>query len=300
MRVSAIINERAGSALGRDLPAIEAAIREPFEAEGHQVKIVFSSPKNLAAAIDAAAKDDVDAIVVGGGDGTVRCGARAAIASGKTLGILPLGTLNRMARDLGIPLEPGAAAAALAAAETAKIDVASVNGSIYLCNSLIGLPPVYSAERQRLRGRPLRERLVGYAQVIKAILSSSKRFHVTLDHGGEQKPIRVLSMAIANNAYCEQPGIGLTRPALDGGELAVYASRHRSGWAMARALIRAIFGRWSGDPHLEQFRGRDITIRTGRKHLQVSNDGELETLATPLKYKSHPKALNVLLPPRPA
>lgn len=298
MRIHVIINERAGSALGQDLPAIEIAVRTPFEANGHEVAVEFSPPEKLVDAIEAAAKTDVDVIVVGGGDGTVRSGARIAVASGKTLGILPLGTLNRMARDIGIPLDVASAAAALAGGTTGQIDVASVNGQMYLCNSLIGLPPAYSAERQRLRGRPFGERIVGYAQVIKSILSSRQRLRVTLDDGREERPMRVISMAVANNAYCEQPGIGLTRPVLDAGELAVYASRHRSGWAMSRAFARAIFGRWTGDPHLEQFRGHDITIRVARPRVKVSNDGELETLSTPLRYKTHPKALNILLPAR--
>ncbi|MGQ0457024.1 MAG: diacylglycerol/lipid kinase family protein [Hyphomicrobium sp.] len=298
MRIHAIVNDRAGGALGQDLSTIEAAIKSPFERHGHEIVVEFSPPEKLAARIEAAAKRDVDVVIVGGGDGTVRTGAQIAIANGKTLGILPLGTLNRMARDLGIPLDVAEAAAALAAGATGRIDVASVNGHLYLCNSLIGLPPVYSAERQRLRGRPWRERMTGYAQVIKSILSSRKRLRVAVDDGSELRPLRVLSMAVANNAYCEQPGIGLTRPVLDGGELAVYASRHRSGWGMARALVRAILGRWSGDPHLEQFRGRNITVRVARNWLRVSNDGELQTLSTPLRYKTHPKALSVLLPAR--
>jgi diacylglycerol kinase family enzyme len=298
MRIHVIINRRAGSALGQDLSAIEASVKSPFMSHGHDVAVEFSEPEKLVSAIEAAADTDVDVIVVGGGDGTVRSGARIAIASGKTLGILPLGTLNRMARDLGIPLNVAEAAAALAAGATGKIDVASVNGQMYLCNSLIGLPPAYSAERQRLRGRPFGERMVGYFQVIKSILSSRKRLRVTLDDGRDQKPMRVISMAVANNAYCEQPGIGLTRPVLDAGQLAVYASRHRSGWALARAFLRAILGRWKGDPHIEQFRGHEITVRVARPRVKVSNDGEIETLSTPLRYKTHPKALNILLPAR--
>lgn len=279
---------------------MEAAVKAPFVKHGHDVEVEFSAPDKLVAAIEAAAKRDVDVIVVGGGDGTVRSGARIAMQSGKTLGILPLGTLNRMARDLGIPLDVASAAAALAAGSTGRIDVASVNGQMYLCNSLIGLPPAYSAERARLRGRPFTERMTGYAQVLKSILWSRKRLHVTVDDGSEQKPLRVLSMAVANNAYCEKPGIGLTRPVLDGGELAVYASRHRSGWGMAKALVRAVLGRWKGDPHLEQFRGHDIVVRIARPQLKVSNDGELETMSTPLRYKTHPRALSILLPARPA
>jgi diacylglycerol kinase family enzyme len=298
MRLHAIINERAGSVLDQDLTAIAQSIKDPFIRAGHEITVEFCEPKKLVPLIEATAKRDIDAIIVGGGDGTVRSGARIAIDNSKTLGILPLGTLNRMARDLNIPLDIASAAEALATSKAGMIDVASLNGKIFLCNSLIGLPPEYSAERQRMRGRPWRERMVGYSRAIKTILSSRKRLRITIDDGAEQKPLRVISLAVANNAYCEEPGLGLVRPHLDKGELAVYASRHRSGWAMVRAMIRAVLGRWKGDPHLMQFRGHDITVRVARNWLRVSNDGEVETYATPLRYKSHPKALKILLPER--
>ena len=298
MRIHAIINERAGSVLGQDLAVIEQSIKDPFVNAGHDISVEFCEPKKLVPLIEAAAKSDIDVILVGGGDGTVRSGARIAISNGKTLGILPLGTLNRMARDLEIPLDIAAASAALAKSKPGVIDVASLNDKIFLCNSLIGLPPEYSTERQRMRGKPWRERMVGYTRAIKTILSSRKRLRITIDDGVEQKPLRVISLAVANNAYCEEPGLGLVRPHLDKGELAVYASRHRSGWAMVRAMVRAIVGRWKGDPQLMQFRGQEITVRVARNWLRVSNDGEVETYATPLRYKTHPKALSILLPER--
>ncbi len=296
MRIHAVINERAGTALGGDIAAIREAVEAPFRDAGHDVIVEVVEPKALASTLEAAAKTNADVVVIGGGDGTVRTGARIAIDHGKAIGILPLGTLNRLARDLNIPLDVTQAAAAIADGSITKIDVASVNGQIYLCNSLLGLPPEYSAVRQSLRGKPFVERAKGYVGAVRTILSSRNRLRITIDDGAEQTPLRVLSLAVANNAYCELPGLGLTRPALDGGELAVYASRHRSGWAMSRALLRAIVGRWKGDPHLQQFRGHDLVVRMARPRVKLSNDGEVEIYSTPLRYKIHPKALRILLP----
>jgi diacylglycerol kinase family enzyme len=296
MRIHAVINERAGSVLGQDHASIVAAVEEPFKAAGHDIVVDTVTPDRMAAALEAAAKDETECLLVGGGDGSVRTAADVAMAHGKILGIIPLGTLNRMARDLSIPLSLPAACEALASADVQNIDVASVNGRTYLCNSLLGLPPEYSAERQRLRGRPFGERIRGYANIIRTILSSRNRLRITIDDGGEQRPLRVISMAVSNNAYCEQPGLGLTRPKLDGGELALYASRHRSGWGVARALVRAIIGRWKGDPYLLQMRGHELTIRTGRPRIKLSNDGEVEVYTTPLVYKNHSKALKILRP----
>ncbi len=69
------------------------------------------------------------------------------------LGILPLGTLNRLARDLDLPLDIDQAIKGLVTTEPHKIDVGEVNGRIFLCNSFIGLPPMVTARRQSLRGK---------------------------------------------------------------------------------------------------------------------------------------------------
>lgn len=296
MLIHAVINERAGTALGGDVASMRASLETIFKNHGHDIKVDVVAPKLLKPTLEAAAKTNADMLIVGGGDGTVRTGARIAIDSGKALGVLPLGTLNRLARDLKIPLDLNEAAEALAGGSIKSIDVASVNDKIYLCNSLLGLPPEFSAVRQSLRGKPFIERAKGYIRVVRTILASRNRLRITIDDGAEQTPLRVLSLAVANNAYCEQPGLGLVRPNLDGGELAVYASRHRSGWAMMRAMVRAIVGRWKGDPHLQQFRGHDLTVRIARPRVRLSNDGEVETYATPLRYKIHPKALKIVMP----
>lgn len=298
MHIYVILNERAGSILGQDRGAVQKTVTTAFEKAGHDVLVEFAPPKQLTSKIEAASKRSFDVIVVGGGDGTVRSAAAIAIANDVAIGVLPLGTLNRLARDLSIPLSLEQAATALAAGETQRIDAASVNGKFYLCNSLIGLPPSYSEQRQKLRGQSLGRRLHGYQSVIRAMLSSRKRMTIAVDDGHEQRTMRALSVAVSNNAYDETMTLGLTRPVLNNGKLAVYVSRHRSGWAMVRAVGRAVLGFWKGDPYLQKFLAEELVIRLTRSHVRVSNDGEVETFTTPLHYKIHPGALRVLMPKR--
>lgn len=296
MRAVAIINARSGTALVADREAITGALRSAFSAAGHDLECRFVDPGALAAAFAEAAASDVEAVLAGGGDGTARTAARALMGTGKTLGVVPLGTMNRLARSLGVPLGIGEAATALASARVMAIDVASVNGSLFLSNSLMGLPTEFAARRQELRGRPALDRLYGYAGVVAAILRSRKRFWITIDHGAELKPVRALSIAVSSNAYAETPSLFLRKVRLDGGELSVYISRHRSGWALARAALRAMLGRHKADPGLLVLTGHEITMRSHRRHIRLSNDGEVEVHATPLEYRIHPRALNVLAP----
>ena len=95
-------------------------------------------------------------LIVGGGDGTISAAASALVGTETRLGILPLGTLNHFARDLGIPTDLDEAAKLIAAGAERRVDVAEMNGRIFINNSAIGLYPLMVVDRdvQRKRLRP--------------------------------------------------------------------------------------------------------------------------------------------------
>lgn len=297
MRVHAIINRGAGSASG-SAPEDLASIAEfAFQEAGHDIAVNLVAPAGVEAALDKAVSEGPDILIAGGGDGTVRSAASRLLGSDIALGILPLGTVNRLARDLHIPLEPRAALRALASGGVRAIDVAEVNGEIFLCNSMLGLPSQISEERQNLKVRPLRERIVGYFKLLKTILASRKHLEVSIN-GDTNRTLRarVISLAVSNNLYCREPALVFRRRALDEGTLGIYIAKPRSGWGMMWVLARAALGLWSGDERLDILSARKVTIGVRKKWLRLSNDGEVETLKTPLRYQIHPKALRVLTP----
>lgn len=296
MRLYAIINGRAGSIIDLDHAALASRLRASLSEAGHSVEVDIVEPDVLQASVAAVAASKPDVIVVGGGDGSVRAAASVLIDSEIALGILPLGTLNRLARDLNIPLDIDLAARALAHGSVRQIDTGELNGSIFVCNSLIGLPPLYARQRQKQRGQPLRQRLVGYASTLRHILRSRRKLIITLDDGEQRVMKRALSIAVSNNVYADQAGLIPQRPALDRGELGIYVASHDSGWALAFAFVRAMLGYWRSDPKLDETVAHRVQIYMGRRKVRVANDGELEIYDTPLKYRSRPKALRVLAP----
>lgn len=302
MRIHAIINGRAGTVLGLGLSreSLRAKLDAALSVTGHEVTIDILDPADISAAIAQALRSDPDAIVVGGGDGTIRTAATLLKGSSTALGILPLGTLNRLARDLEIPLDLDGAAAALAHAEIRVIDMAELNGRPFLCNSLIGLPPIYSRQRQRQRGQPLIPRIRGYISVLRHIARSRRKLTIVVDDGTERRKVRALSTAVSNNVYADAAGVMLRRPALDRGELGIYVSRHESGLALAVAFLRAMLGLWRSDPNLEEAIAHKCEMSSSKAALRVSNDGEVEIVATPLRYRSLPKSLKVLAPAPPS
>src|SRR5919199_1944728 len=146
--ILALVNSKSGTA-----DKAKAALRE---AGAFEVRVV--EPERLADAISGAVADGRRRIVVAGGDGTIGTAARALVGTGVELGIIPGGTLNHFARDLGIPADPPTACE-IAADETvpACADVGYVNGRLFLNTSSVGAYVSLVRTRERL------ERRLGYA-----------------------------------------------------------------------------------------------------------------------------------------
>ena len=145
-----IFNPNAGTALTTGLTT--AALSEIFTSAGLMFAIDDDDDEPLEERIAHAIEGPADVIVAGGGDGTVLAVAEGLIASNKTLAILPLGTLNGLARDLELPLDVTSAIQRLPQLEPRAIDVGEVNGRAFLHNVIIGLVPGIGAGREKVRG----------------------------------------------------------------------------------------------------------------------------------------------------
>lgn len=300
MRIHAILNRNAGAIIGAGPDVFERRLVETFSNSGHEISVEAVEPKQIGARFLEAAKCGYDALIVGGGDGSVNAAAAALLGHRTALGILPLGTVNRLARDLDLTADVDVALRLLAEAEPRKIDVGEVNGHIFLCNSFIGLPPMVTERRQKLRGRPLAERLRGYAAMPLEIARGARQLAIVVDDEEVARALRALTVVVSNNAYSEGPHLIPKRRALDEGRLGLYISKHRTLTQTVWLLLRAALGLWKGDPDLEARELEKVTIRSSAKRFRVVNDGELLWLETPLRYSIRPKALTVLSPKRTA
>src|SRR6478752_6069306 len=109
-----ILNRAAGNTAEKTDES-DAQIRGLFAAHGTEIRIRHPDAQTDLTTLAKRAVEDADpVVVVGGGDGTVSAVAAALAGSDKTLGVLPMGTLNHFAKDLGIPLELPAAAETIA------------------------------------------------------------------------------------------------------------------------------------------------------------------------------------------
>lgn len=223
----------------------------------------------LSAATREAIAAGAGLVIAGGGDGTVNAVAGALAGSEATLGVLPLGTFNHFARDLGLERSDPAEALRAFAGREHTVDIARVNGRLFLNNVSLGL---YARLVHRREGR-------GIAAILKALGLLARHpsgLGVTVD--GKRAHARVL--VVSNNHYdLDLLSVG-ERERLDEGVLCLYVAH---GW-----LPNA----WEEKP------GRRFVVDGRRGTLEAAIDGEPTTLETPLQFEIEPRALRVLLPDR--
>ena len=149
--ISVIINERSGTAAR---PDAGAEIQTLFAKAGAQVRLErVREPGDIAArARQAASRGDL--LVAAGGDGTVGAVAGVAVETNTIFGVLPMGTLNHFAKDVGLPLDLEAAVSVIVARHVRRCDVGDVNGRIFVNNSSVGLYPrmVWERKAEERRG----------------------------------------------------------------------------------------------------------------------------------------------------
>ncbi len=239
-----------------------------------------------------AKKAGVSVIVAAGGDGTIRAVASQIIQTNLSLGVLPTGTLNHFAKDMGIPTDIPEAMKVIAAGKTTKVDVAKANGVYFLNNSSIGIYPrlVRRREKSRLGKWPA----AAVATVRTLLQHKSYDIEITVD--GKKSQVTSPFVFIGNNSY-ELDGFGLNdRASLTGGTLSIYIVKTESRLRLASVFLRAIFGRYDNSPHFDMMQTTSISLNLTRKTLHVACDGEVEQLNTPLHYIILPGVLNVIVP----
>jgi YegS/Rv2252/BmrU family lipid kinase len=235
-------------------------------------------------------------VIVGGGDGTISNAASALVGSQTALGILPLGTLNHFARDLGLPTDIKEAAKLIAAGRKRQVDVGEMNGRIFINNSAIGIYPLMIIDRDLQRAR--RGRTKRLAMILASLRTLARFNHqrLTLTVNDQKARIDTPLLFVGNNEYRTDIGAPGRRDSLEGGVLSVYVMRKKTRRGLIVASIRALFNRSRPDDMVRIEGVERLCVSSHRQQLAVSLDGEVVRAAPPLDYRIRKKALWVIAP----
>lgn len=299
-----LLNRGAGgSERGLDPASTCGLIERRFRSAAHDIESLIVRPGDLDATLRRILENPPDAVLIAGGDGTVSAAASHLGGSGIAMGVLPMGTFNLAARDLGIPLDLEEAAEFLTRAEPRAIDVLDVGGHSCLCVTLLGFYPAYARmfERRDHGGRWWRK-AIKILGALPGCFERSRPLHLHWEGPGVPAAgVRTKFCAFLPGRY--QPAVGLVpeRTDLDSGKLTAYIGTQRNPGEAVRAIFSFVAGRQEQNPDLIHFTTTALTLnRRGSKHATVMIDGELLRLAFPLTLRILPRRLRVLSAPESA
>lgn len=296
-RYTLLLN-RASGGNERGLLASEVCqtAQEIFHKAGHQLTALIVEPGEIEEKIKDAIASQPDAILIGGGDGTVSTAARLLGGTGIAMGILPMGTFNLAARDLGVPLDIAAAAEFLATAESLAIDVLNVSGHACLCTTIFGFYPEFSNifEKRDHGGRWWKKTFKLIAGVPK-IFARARPLSLAWNADGTIGKARTKFSAFVPGQYRSSAGIVPARTDFRAGTMTAYIGKQKTAAAAIRGMLDYLLGRHEQNPQLEILKARAIELRASRrKHCTVMLDGEILRLKLPIHLEILPGHLRVL------
>lgn len=251
----------------------------------------FSCPTEVSPDI-LRRRDEVDCVLVCGGDGTLNSAAKGMIETGLPMGIIPIGTANDLARTLGIPTNLEQAVDVIIAGQCRAIDVGEVNGHPFFNVASIGvsaeLAKGLTSETKRRWGK------LGYAIAALKVLVRARPFRAMIVSKDTTARVRTLQIAVGNGRHY---GGGMTveeNASIFDRHLDLYSLEMGSVWKLALmggSFREGSHGAWK---EVRTIRCTEFDIRT-RKPRPINLDGELVAF-TPARFTIRPGAISVYTP----
>lgn len=285
-----IINPRSGTRhKGRVIKhAVEAMLNAGWNVETRMTEAAGHATE-LAA---RAAADGVEAVVAMGGDGTVNETARALCNTSSTLGIIPMGSGNGLARHLNIPMEPLEAIKVIARGKQQECDYCTVNNKPFFCTFGMGFDAAVS---NRFASRPDQRGLINYlrAGIEEFVGYRSEEYVISADNETLTEKAFVIACCNAaqygNNAFIA-PKASVTDGLMDVTVL------HSGTW-LSQALngIDMLIGAIHNGARARTFQTRHVTIRRSKPG-PVHIDGDPAIMGTRLEVRCHHHGITVFTP----
>jgi diacylglycerol kinase family enzyme len=260
--IGIVVNPGAGT--GRRGPDPADALREALpEAE----VVMLDDPATLPDALDRLAASGVRALGIAGGDGSINTAAGVALRHRLPLVVVPAGTLNHLARDLGVETVEDAIDA-VRAGEAVEIDVGWIADRPFLNTASFGSYVEIVDAREALEGR------IGKWPALVVALARVLRHGdaIDVDIDGEQQSLWV---AFVGNCAYRPDGLAPTwRDRLDDGLLDVRVAVAGEPFCRTRLVLAAATGRLSRSPVFRTWRTTNMHISSADGPLRLARDGE--------------------------
>lgn len=299
-RLRVLLNRHGGTIAGMGEAVVRERLAAAFAQAGVDAEILLLEGQALreaaAHAVADAGRHLIDGVCVGGGDGSINTVAGQLAGTDVPLGVLPLGTHNHFAKDLGMPLDLERAVAAICASPPRAVDVGEVNGRVFVNNSLLGVYPYMVADRERRRRLHGMAKWLAMTLAFLRMLGRFPRRRLTLCVDGQARRYRTPCLFIGVNEYEVELLKVRRRCGMDGGRLWLFVAKHNSALGFAWFAFRSAFLGLSEADDFERLKATEVEVRLSASRAPVAADGEVERMRGPLRYRIRPRDLRVLAP----
>jgi len=250
-----------------------------------------TSPEEATALAREAAEHGAEKIVAAGGDGTLNAVVNGmASHTNVTLGLLPVGTMNVFAREIGLPMEVRRCWDVILANNTRKVDLGVANGRFFLSNAGVGLDAQVVAETDK----EFRKQIGPLSYVIKGLEIASRPAPEILVQAEGHEKIQATFVMIGNGRFYGGPFEVFTGGTMNDGLLDVVLFKRMSQWDALRYLHGLLCGKSQDLRDLVRLRAAKLSVDSVAA-VPYEVDGELAG-NTPVKFEVKQSALTVLIP----
>lgn len=288
-----LMNRGAGAG---DKAALTREIATAFTAHGWQVEFILVGRRSVHRRIRQTVAQAPGTIVVAGGDGTINAVASACVEASRPLGIVPAGTFNYIARNLGVPTEVAQAVSVIVTGQLRPVDIGEINGRIFLNNAGVGLYAQMIEQRERDKRRFGRHRIMAFLSGLRFLARPSPLYAVELMADGRSEHRVTTTLFFGCNARQLEDFNIAAAECLRHQQLAVLSFTLRSRREITRAVYAALRGRLDTVATLDTFCARTVRVQTHHRRVKVAIDGEIARLRPPLAVQFRAGGLQVFVP----
>ena len=291
-KIAIILNEHSGNGVK------QKALYKALEGHKEQVKVYVCNPtQTITEMVREAWNTGSKIIVAAGGDGTVSSVASAILELKieAKLGVVPVGTLNHFAHDIGMPKSIEESIEIILKGNSSFIDAVKINNKYFINNSSLGIYPFMVEERKTIKHR-------WYGKWVGMALSgitTIKRYPfitVEFENNGKKLVRKTPFIFIGNNTYDTTAGNLGSRKKINEGKLSIFIAHSLTRLALIKLLWHALRGRLLEQKDFDSIGLAKVEIKSRKRKIHVALDGEVVSMKGPLLYSIAPKALHVIIP----
>lgn len=290
-----VINANGGTVLKLGRETVHDMIRRGLPDSIRTIEFVAGA--ELQDYMSDLARSEPLPFLVGGGDGTALTAAQTLRPLNVPFAILPLGTMNLLARDLGASPDLAAALPMYLNGVEDRMDIGMVNGHMFLCSAIIGIVPESAIEREKARETGSLSSWSSLFATLARGLGGEETTHLILEQRHNRMSIDTSSLIISNNPFVKHEHDlvnSLRRESLKSGRLAVYSASTHSVLDGLRLLFKLWQGSWQEDDNVMAFQTEDFTVIPPKDKTLISLDGEAIELEGPLHFSIEKSALPII------